>query len=697
MYKPSRTSQGTFKLPKLDRRVPNLEIIGQCLMEAQKMMGRTVEQPFSAGKPVYTYCLSCHYDSPGTAPLWHLHLGEGPTRDTLWSHQTTDTSLIASLVSKECPADGDSRAAQSTTFGPSAQTAAISLTRIQAMNSAAGVQEGQPVQEAAGYFKKSAGERSDPQGGGAIFQNAAMPQVQFQIQNAYQQGARVETKEETEKSNYQRTGEGQGSPAVGQPGYGSQDNGNRPASGSYPKPPTGGLLGTPELGSTSGSRPPVSAWGISPQSGALINKEGARPEAATNPVAPRPEIKMTYGGDQAETAPYQTTAIPHSFMNPPSYTKRPPTLEGALTDMTPPSLLQSMQIGKMTGVLMVISNEDMVEVYFEDGAPIHAVAPDTKGEAAVMELLTWDVGKFAFYPNERTTERTVRRRMEGMLMESAPLMDQYRYLHEVGLSMDSFIIRRQGPISEPEFEQRMERGARMDMQKQKAFYQLVDNKSTLFDLLRKMPMPKVEWIPTLYNLICCDLVAPATSHKREAATAPLESMGINRAPIDAVLAHLKNPETGLINYPVIWHFLEQEYCRSEHTGSAFCIVMFEMRYRTQTGLELLPAAAVQEAARRIGTVKRNIDYLAHFEPPSFILVLPATQLSAATLVAKRLCDILWDSSLGGPLDTRSLALAFGVACHPEESQDLAGLLTAARDALNQSKRSGSPVISAKKQ
>ncbi|OPZ80563.1 MAG: hypothetical protein BWY75_03770 [bacterium ADurb.Bin425] len=78
------------------------------------------------------------------------------------------------------------------------------------------------------------------------------------------------------------------------------------------------------------------------------------------------------------------------------------------------------------------------------------------------------------------------------------------------------------------------------------------------------------------------------------------------------------------------------------------------------------------------------------------MLLPATQVSAATLVAKRLCDILWDSSLGGNLDTRSLALAFGVAGLPEENLDLAGLLNQARESLNQSKRSGSPVVSAGK-
>ncbi len=711
MNRPYKSGIAALKLPKLDRRLPTLEEICLFLSESQKTPGRAVEQPFAVGKPLYTYCLTCLVENPGEIPKWSLFQGDGPSGDSLWSHQTGDAGLVRNFILKECPEEGDSRQSQSTTFGPTAQTAAISLTRLHAMQAAK-----EPPREAGGS--------QEPQG---YFKSHSHPG--HNIQEAKVE-ARTEAKEELEKKAQEMSPEpatgsangSYGSPVNAGTGYNNVNNGvnnsgnnggngnsslasgSNPALGAYPRTPSGGLLNSNEVGTVSGSRPPISAWGVSPQAGALIGNKIENlplPSDQTAAVVPptavtRPEIKMTYGVEQTDTANYHSSILPKSFTNPPPYTKRPPTLEGALTDMTPPSLLQSMQIGKMTGVLMVVSNEDMVEVYFEEGAPVHAIAPDSKGEAAVMELLTWDIGKFAFYPNERTTEKSIRRRMEGMLMESAPLTDQYRYLHEVGLTMDSYVIRRHGPISEAEFEQRMERGARMDMAKQKQFYQLIDNKSTLFDLLRKMPMPKVEWIPTLYNLICCDLVAPASSHKRDATIPSLESLGVDRAPIERALRALKHPETGLYDYPVIWHFIEQEYCRHEHTNSPFCLIMFEMRYRTQNGLELLPPQAVQEAAKRIDTVKRNIDILAHFEPPTFILLLPATQVSAATLVAKRLCDILWDSSLGGNLDTRSLALAFGVAGLPEENLDLAGLLNQARESLNQSKRSGSPVVSAGK-
>ncbi len=710
-----------LKLAKLDRQLPSFELIAQCLEEARKVPLRPIEQPFAVGKPVYTYCLTCLVSpETGQDPTWTLFQGEGTRKESLWTFQTGDAGIIRNLVTQECPVDGESnRALQSTSLGPSVAAAAISLTRLQAMdqanNSNAGnggngnggnggsSSYGSQTQEPVGYFKHPgqsmqampavSNTAASMQGVPAM--QAAPPPSPYQLQPMQNSLAKPPAAPYGQIPAPSQSSSNQVTNLATQ----DQDQQKKGA-------PAGGLLGNAD--GAAANRPPVAAWGTTiPPQGAYGEKKS---ETGAYQAQPRPEIKMTYGGSSsADTIPpvdqyssqndsgdHPLTSIVNNFVNPPAYTKRPPTLEGALTDMTPPSLLQSMQIGKMTGVLLVVSNEDMVEVYFEEGAAVHAVAPDSKGEAAVMELLTWDVGKFAFFPNEKSNEKSVRRRMEGMLMESAPLMDQYRYLHEVGLTMNSYVIRRQGPVSEAEFEKRVSSGARMDLQKQKAFYQIVDNKSTLFELLRKMPMPKVEWIPTLYNLICCDLVVPSTSNKGDTLVPPLESLGVDRAPIEKALNALKKPETGLMDYPVVWHFIEQEYLRYEHNNSPFCVVLFEMRYRTNNGLELLPPAAIQEAARRIGTVKRNIDIVAHFESPTFIMLLPSTQVNAATLLAKRLCDILWDSSLGSALDTRALALAFGVAGHPEENQDLKGLMTAAKDALNQSKRSGSPVIAAKK-
>lgn len=371
------------------------------------------------------------------------------------------------------------------------------------------------------------------------------------------------------------------------------------------------------------------------------------------------------------------------------------TLEGDLLNMTVPNVLQSIGMSKMTGMLSVSQYEEVIEVYFEEGLPLHAASPECKGEAAIMELLTWHKGKFAFYPNDRAAERSVTKRIDTLIAEAAPLIDQFKVLNASGVSMSSYFVRKHPNITEAEFEQRVSRGARFDMDEQKQFYQMIDNQSTLFELLRKMPFNKVEWIPLIYNLIVSDLIGLSDKPTQSRAQLPLEAMGVDRSAIDAGMKNMMRQETGLINYPVILYFLEQEFFRWEHTGAPFCLLIFEMRVRTPQGLEPLNLNAIKEAARRINQVKRNIDQLAHFETFGFLLMLPYTGVQAATMVAKRVSEVLWDEKLGGDLDSRNLAIAFGVTGIPEDCQDLGMMLSAAKEAMQSSKATGTPIVSFK--
>ncbi len=72
------------------------------------------------------------------------------------------------------------------------------------------------------------------------------------------------------------------------------------------------------------------------------------------------------------------------------------TLEGDLKNLQVPNLLQSINLAKMTGKLDVRSKTESAEVYFQDGIPLHAAIKDTKGDAALIELITWTLGEFRF-------------------------------------------------------------------------------------------------------------------------------------------------------------------------------------------------------------------------------------------------------------------------------------------------------------
>lgn len=598
-----------LRLQKLDQ-LPTYEIIAHCFKEAQKHVGKPVEQPFAIGKPVYTYALACHFETESSEPVWNLFLGEGGYRETRFTYPTRDIAIILKLVNKECAGESE----KSSTMGPTANAAAISLTRLAPIGS------------------------NDP------FSLPSKAYVEPAMNKPFVQGPGAAPVTETRRTE------------------------------PFVKGPEPGSIG--KLAEKPAERPVIPPPGASVWSGAKPVKGWGMPSKADL------ESSGSHKASQAAQATTQSS-------------KRIATLEGNLTEMKTPNVLQSILIAKMTGVLNVSHLEDLVEVFFEEGNPVHAIARECKGEAAIMELLTWEDGHFAFYPNDTTTERTVQKRLQNLLMQSAPLTDQYRFITESGVNLEAQIIRKQAAISEQEFEARVAQGANVDLLKQKQFYQLIDNDSTLFDLLRKMPMPKVDWIPLLYNLVAGDLVT-AVEKKKAPKPNPIEAMGLDRKVIESSFSGMIQPDTGLIAYPAIFYFLEQEYFRHQHNNSPFSIILFELRLRLPTGMEPLPAVAVQEAARRIATVKRNIDHLAHFETLSFLLLLPYTEVTGAVLVAKRICDLLWDSSQGGGLDSRNLALAFGVSGIPDDCKDLPTLINSAKDALNRSKQSGTPVVPFKK-
>ena len=62
--------------------------------------------------------------------------------------------------------------------------------------------------------------------------------------------------------------------------------------------------------------------------------------------------------------------------------------------------------------------------------------------------------------------------------------------------------------------------------------------------------------------------------------------------------------------------------------------------------------------------------LGHWETFDYAMLLPNTNSTAASALAHRIADVLREAPLSSDLDSRSLALAFGVATVPEDCQEL---------------------------
>lgn len=371
------------------------------------------------------------------------------------------------------------------------------------------------------------------------------------------------------------------------------------------------------------------------------------------------------------------------------------TLEGDLKNLQVPNLLQSINLAKMTGKLDVRNRAENAEIFFHDGTATHAAVKDVIGDNAVIELITWTNGEFRFWPDEKTPERTVTKRLDSMLMEGVALLDQSKYLETAGLKLESCLVKKNAMISEEEFAARVAKGAPIGLEQQLDFYEQIDNRNTLFDLLRNRPMPKVEWVPVLFNLVSCGLVQITDQAPQQNRLATLKALGIDDAAVQGVIKNLLRPETGIFTYPAFIYLLDQEYLRYEYFNTPFSLLVFSIGQRKGDMVEALQMLAVRRAMQRISLVKRAVDILGHYETFDYGMLLPNTNSAAASALANRVADVLREAPLSSDIDSRSLALAFGVATVPEDCQELDKVLLAARKARDKAKYGQQRVVLAR--
>ncbi len=373
------------------------------------------------------------------------------------------------------------------------------------------------------------------------------------------------------------------------------------------------------------------------------------------------------------------------------------TLEGDLKNLQVPNLLQSINLAKMTGLLDVRCKVDETKIYFNDGTPYHCVSRDSKGDLALIELLIWEEGEFRFWPDETVNEKTVTRRLESVLMEGITLLDQYRYLTSQGLKLESCLIKKNAVISEEEFKSRLTKGAPIPLNPQLDFYELIDNRSSLFDLLRNRPLNKNEWIPIMFNLVSCGLIQITDQAPAQNRLAYLKSLGLDEGAVQSVLKGLTRNESGILTYPAFFYFLDQEYLRYEYFNLPFSLVLFSLGQRTSPNapVESLPMLAVRRAMQRIGLIKRNVDIIGHYETFDYGIILPNTNSAAAMALTNRVSDVLREAPLSSNMDPRSLALAFGVASIPDDCQELDKLVNLAKASRERAKQTNQKVVLAR--
>lgn len=378
----------------------------------------------------------------------------------------------------------------------------------------------------------------------------------------------------------------------------------------------------------------------------------------------------------------------------PSLGGKAASLEGDLSNMQVPTLLQSISMSKMTGKLHLQDKGQQAYIYFFDGAPTHAVTDESTGDSAIVEMITWEEGQFHFYPQEQSQEKSVKRRVDSMLMEGVTVLDQNKYLKEQGLSLSSYLFRKNPAMTEDDFKLALSKGAPLDLETQKRFYTTVDGAVTMLDMLRKIPMVKLEWVPIMFNMLSCGILGVSDTPPAGVTISPVLTIPpfpIDQSAIAAVARTLVRPETNIFTYPAFLYFLQQEFAKCSSMGMPLSVVVFDLALRIGHEAQPMPVNFANQVLRRMEQVKRPFDTLGHFETFGYALFMPNTPLKGAKVFGVRLVELLGQDS-GIPKVAGSAAVTMGIASAPEDTLDLPLLLSAAKEAKTRAAHTGSSVV-----
>lgn len=137
--------------------------------------------------------------------------------------------------------------------------------------------------------------------------------------------------------------------------------------------------------------------------------------------------------------------------------------------------------------------------------------------------------------------------------------------------------------------------------------------------------------------------------------------------------------TGLANYRRLFEELHAETCRSKRTGREFSLLLLDLdglKVINDRFGHLVGDRALCRLAKVMADCCRSIDTAARHGGDEFALVLPETGWGAATLVARRICDVLEKDA-----EEPALSVSVGVASFPKNAGTIGTLLYSADRAL----------------
>ena len=97
---------------------------------------------------------------------------------------------------------------------------------------------------------------------------------------------------------------------------------------------------------------------------------------------------------------------------------------GDVREIPPFAVLQTLEMGRKTGLLKIDSELGPGRLWLGDGAPIHAETKTQRGFEAAVEIVSATSGSFRFEPGVSDVERTMDATVTDLLLEASRRLDE---------------------------------------------------------------------------------------------------------------------------------------------------------------------------------------------------------------------------------------------------------------------------------
>lgn len=111
-------------------------------------------------------------------------------------------------------------------------------------------------------------------------------------------------------------------------------------------------------------------------------------------------------------------------------------LQGSLSELSLPDVIQLVSVSGKTGVFEVERNQEVGRIFLRDGQIVDAAVGSLRGDNAVYEMAIWSDGDFTFKPGVEPDAVTIHLSNANLMIEAARRLDEWRVLSRKIPSLD---------------------------------------------------------------------------------------------------------------------------------------------------------------------------------------------------------------------------------------------------------------------